>query len=126
VQAVFPLKELTPLPCTPPFVSGIVNVRGQVRSVVDLKRILELPETGATHQQTILILHSETMEFGILVDAVLGVRRLAADAGRLPAFTFTERRSEFLKGVTMEQVMILDGETLLSNPGLIVYEEMAP
>ena len=38
VREVFPLKEITPLPGTPPFVLGIINVRGQIVSVVDLKK----------------------------------------------------------------------------------------
>ena len=37
IRNVFPLKELTPITCTPPFVAGIVNVRGQILPVIDLK-----------------------------------------------------------------------------------------
>src|SRR4051794_29498302 len=48
VQEVYPLKDLTPLPCTPPFVLGIVNVRGHVLPVLDLKKFFDLPEKGLT------------------------------------------------------------------------------
>ena len=41
VREVYPLKELTVLPCTPPFVLGIINVRGQILSVIDIKKFFD-------------------------------------------------------------------------------------
>ena len=46
VREIYPLTEITPLPGTPPFVRGIVNIRGQILSVIDLKKFFELPEKG--------------------------------------------------------------------------------
>jgi purine-binding chemotaxis protein CheW len=44
VREVYPLKELTPVPCTPSFVRSIINVRGKILSVIDIKKFFELPE----------------------------------------------------------------------------------
>src|SRR5882757_6351764 len=55
VQGVYPLRELTPLPCTPPFVLGIVNVRGRILPVLDLKKFFELPEQGLTDLHRIIL-----------------------------------------------------------------------
>ena len=44
VLAVSELKELTPVPCTPAFIAGIVNLRGEIRTVIDLKKFFELPD----------------------------------------------------------------------------------
>src|SRR5450631_2119917 len=38
VAETYPLKDLTPLPCTPAFVAGIINVRGRILSVIDIRR----------------------------------------------------------------------------------------
>lgn len=46
VREIYPLKEFTPIPCTPPFVLGIINVRGQILSVIDIKKFFDLPEKG--------------------------------------------------------------------------------
>ncbi|MGA9131499.1 MAG: chemotaxis protein CheW, partial [Candidatus Sulfotelmatobacter sp.] len=46
VREVFPMNELTLLPGTPPFVLGIVNVRGQVLSVIDIRKLFDLPHRG--------------------------------------------------------------------------------
>lgn len=46
IREVYPLKEYTPLPCTPAFVFGLINVRGQVLSIIDMRKFFELPEKG--------------------------------------------------------------------------------
>lgn len=59
VREIYPLKEFMPLPCTPPFVFGIINVRGQILSVIDIKRFFELPEKGLSDLNKVIILHSD-------------------------------------------------------------------
>jgi len=53
VREVYPLKDLTPLPCTPPFVLGVVNVRGHILPVLDLKKFFgpagDWPDRPALH-----------------------------------------------------------------------------
>lgn len=55
VSEVHPLKELTPLPGTPAFVLGVVNVRGRILPVVDLKKFFELPDEGLTDLHRIIL-----------------------------------------------------------------------
>ena len=76
VREIYPLKEFTPLPCTPPFVLGIVNVRGQILSVIDIKKFFDLPEKGLTDLNKVIIVHNDGMELGILADSILGVRSI--------------------------------------------------
>ena len=132
MREVYPLKELTPLPGTPPFVLGLVNVRGQILSVIDLKKFFDLPEKGLTDLNKLIILDSgdlalskaEGMAFGILADAVLGVRPLPVSELQPSLPTLTGIREEFLKGVTRERVVILDADRLLSSKDIIVHEEV--
>lgn len=124
VREVYPLKELTPLPCTPPFILGIVNVRGQILSVINFKKFFGFPEKGLTDLNKVIILRSESMEFGLLADAILGVRSipLAAIQPSLP--TLTGIRAEYLRGVTNDQLVILDAEKILFDKKIVVYEEV--
>src|SRR5665647_1033115 len=46
IGEVYPLKDLTPIPCTPPFVLGVMNVRGKIISVIDMRKFFELPDKG--------------------------------------------------------------------------------
>ena len=125
VREVYPLENLTPLPCTPAFVLGIVNLRGEILSVIDLKKFFELPEKGLTDLNKVIVLQSANMLFGILADAVLGVRRVPL-AGIQPSLpTLTGVREEYLKGVTAESTVILDAEKLLADGGIVVREQVA-
>ncbi|MBI3068026.1 MAG: purine-binding chemotaxis protein CheW [Betaproteobacteria bacterium] len=122
VREVCPLKDFTPVPCTPPFVLGIVNVRGQVLSVVDLKKFFELPEKGLSDLNKVIIVHSPDTEFGILADAVTGVRTVSAVEIQPSLPTLTGIRQEYLKGVTGERLVILDGAKLLADDKMRIHE----
>ncbi|MFZ2302681.1 MAG: chemotaxis protein CheW [Gallionella sp.] len=123
VREVYPLEELTPLPCTPAFVLGIVNLRGEILSVIDIKKFFDLPEKGLTDLNKVIVLESEGMAFGIVADAISGVHRiLRADIqSSLP--TLTGIREDYLQGVTAERVVILDAEKLLNDEKLVVNEQ---
>ena len=124
VRGVDPLESLTPLPCTPSFVIGIVNVRGEILSVIDIKKFFDLPEKGLTDLNKVIVIESADMVFGIVADAVGGVCRiLRADIqSSLP--TLTGIREDYLLGVTGERVVILDAAKLLSDENLIVQEQV--
>lgn len=122
VREIHPLKEFTPIPCTPPFVLGIINVRGRILSVIDIKKFFDLPEKGLTDLNKVIILHSESMEFGILADAIIGVRNIAVSELQTSLPTLTGIREEYLKGVTKERTVILDAEKLLSDKSIVVHE----
>lgn len=124
IREAYPLKELTPIPCTPPFVLGIINVRGQILSVLDLKEFFNLPEKGLTDMNKVIILHSGKMEFGILADAILGVRSIPLGDIQASLPTLTDIRAEYLKGVTAERLVILDAAKILSDKNIIVHEEV--
>lgn len=124
VREVYPLKELTPLPCASPFVLGIINVRGQIVSVIDIKKFFDLPEKGLTDLNKVIIIHNDAMEFGILADVILGMRRIALRDIQPSLPTLTGVREQYLKGVTPERVVILDAEKLLTDKNIVVHEEM--
>lgn len=122
VREIYPLKEFTPIPCTPPFVLGIINVRGQILSVIDIKKFFDLPEKGLADLNKVIILHSENMEFGILADVIIGARNISVSALQTSLPTLTGIREEYLKGITEERTVILDAEKLLSDKSIVVHE----
>lgn len=124
VREVYPLENLTPLPCTPAFILGIVNLRGENLSVVDLKKFFELPEKGLTDLHKVIVLEAENMRFGILADAVPGVRRVSLDDIQPSLPTLTGVREAYLKGVTTERMVILDADRLLADERIIVREQV--
>jgi purine-binding chemotaxis protein CheW len=124
VQEVCPLKGLTPLPCTPPFVLGVVNVRGRILPVFDLKRFFDLPATGLTNLHSIILVRGNDLELGLLADAIVGVRSLPADGLQPSLPTLTGVQGDYLKGVTAERLVVLDLARILADPKIIVHDEV--
>lgn len=124
VREVCPLEELTPLPCTPSFVLGIINLRGEILSVIDIKKFFDLPEKGLTNLNKVIVLESENMVFGILADEISGVRHIMRADIQPSLPTLTGIREDYLQGVTAERVVVLDAEKLLSDENIIVQEQV--
>jgi purine-binding chemotaxis protein CheW len=126
VREVFPLRMLTPVPCCPSFVLGLINVRGQILPVVDIKKFFDLPEQGITELNKVIIVHSEEMELGFLADVVIGMRVVPLGSLQSSLPTLTGIREEYLKGITPDRLILLDTEKILVDPKIIVNEEVAP
>lgn len=124
VREVYPLKQLTPIPGTPDFILGIVSVRGEIISVVDLKKFFEMPQKGLTDLTRVIILHHQDMEFGILAEEVMGTISLPIRDIRPPLPTLTGIRAEYIKGVAKNRLIVLDAVRLLTDKKMIVHQEV--
>jgi len=123
VREVYPLKELVPLPGTPPFVLGVTSVRGQILSVIDLKKFFDLPDKGLTDLNKVIVVRADFMEFGILADAILGTRSIPLAEIQPSLATLTGIRSDYLRGVTKDRLVVLDAARIVSDQRIIVREE---
>ncbi|HEY3699514.1 MAG TPA: chemotaxis protein CheW [Spongiibacteraceae bacterium] len=123
VREVYPLTDFTSVPCTPPFVLGIVNVRGEIVSVIDIRKFFGLPTSGITDLNKVIIIHNDAMLFGIVVDSILDVRHIAV-ADLLPAANISGMRASYLLGVTPERMAVIDVEKLLGDKKIVVDEEV--
>lgn len=124
VRDVYPLEQLTPIPCTPPFVLGIVNLRGEILSIVDIKKFFDLPEKGLTDLNKVIVLDANAMRFGILADSIVGVHRLAEVDIQPPPPTFTGIHADYLRGVTPRRLVVLDAGQLLADSRIIIQEQV--
>lgn len=122
VREVYPLKEITPLPGTPAFVLGIINVRGQIVSVVDLKKFFDLPDKGLTDLNKVIIIGDGNVEFGLLADAVPGVRQILREEIQPPPPTLTGLRAEYVQGVTPDLLVVLHIARILADPAIKVCQ----
>ena len=78
LHGVYPATGLTPVPCTPPFVAGLLNLRGEILTVLDLAAAMGL--TGFESSAKCSWRKRSEVRVGLLVDEVLGVRRIALDS----------------------------------------------
>jgi purine-binding chemotaxis protein CheW len=108
------LTDLTPLPGAPPHTVGVVNVRGEILVVFDLRPLLGRARTELTPQARVLVLGGGKAEFGLLVDRADEVRPLPADEV-LPPAGRAGGGLGCLLGVTADGVAVLDGGALLKD-----------
>lgn len=111
-------KPATPVPDSPDFVEGVVDLRGTVIPVIDLKKRLHLPSTTATRPNHILIVRFHDKMIGIVVDEVKQVVQI--DEGEIQSSqNFMERaNSKYLQGVCKineRLVFLLSLDTLLTD-----------
>jgi purine-binding chemotaxis protein CheW len=124
VGEVHPLRDLTPLPGTPAFVRGIVNLRGRIVPVFDLKKFFDLPEQGLTDLHRIIVVRAPDLELGLLADVVVSVRLIAADTLSPPLPTLSAIAAEYLMGVSEERLVVLDLERILADPRIVVNDQV--
>jgi purine-binding chemotaxis protein CheW len=124
IREVYPLKEFTPLPGTPSFILGIMNLRGQILSITDIRKFFDLPEKRLTNLNRVIILKNHDREFGILADDIVGMRTIALKDLQLSLPTLTGLRADYLKGVTPDRLVVLEGEKLLTDDRLLVHAEV--
>lgn len=123
VREVIPLENLTVLPCAAAFVRGVVNIRGQILAVIDIKKLFDLPDEGITDLHRVIVVSAAGTKVGILADVVTAVRSLPVAGVQASLPTLTGIREAYLRGVTDDQVVILDVLKILSDRKLMGEEE---
>ena len=87
VREIIGMMGITPVPRTPPFVRGVINLRGNVIAVVDLRSKFGMAQADQTDQTCIIVVNVLALEIGIVVDKVLEVLDIAsADIEDSPSF----------------------------------------
>ena len=123
VREVVRLREFSPVPGAPDFVLGVANLRGEVLCLIDLRRFFDMPSTGVTDLSRMIVIGTERVEFGILVDETFEIAGLRPDDIVSPPESVAGAGREYLLGVTREALIVLDGAALLRDPRLYVNHD---
>ncbi len=124
VLEVLPFRDLMPVPRTPSFVLGVVNHRGRILVVLDLRRLFDLAGHGVVEGSRVVAVAAGGMTFGVFAEAVIGTVTVGAHEVAPPPVILTGDRQAFLRGVTGEMVALLDLEALARDPRLTVNDEV--
>ncbi|KRB79554.1 hypothetical protein ASE07_25445 [Noviherbaspirillum sp. Root189] len=120
IGKVCPMLPVTYIPGVPDYVVGIIAVYGDVLSVIDLRSLLDLPLSGLAEPEAIVVLRGESMEFGILAEAILGLERYPLESLQPNLPTLANIEKTYLKGVATDRTAVLDAVQLLSDARLVV------
>jgi len=124
VIEVIPLKELTPLPCTPEFILGIINVSGRILAVINIKKFLNLPEKGITNLNRVILLKYQDIELGILADEIIGCTHIYSDKLQATITTLKGIQNDYLAGITDDRSVLLNIKKILTSEMIIINNEV--
>ncbi len=99
VRETIKVPQVTEVPLNPPYVAGVVSIRGAVVPVIDLRRRLGLPAEPLGRKSRIIVAGTEQSPVGLLVDEVLQVITIRADAVEPPPAVLPPEEARFLLGV---------------------------
>lgn len=120
IRETLKLEKFTQLPSAPKFLFGIFNLRGNIISIINLKEFFDLKDEKLSDLNRIVVLQDDDLMFGILVDKVEGIINIEESKLTLELTTHKGIRKEYLKGITSDGVILLDGGRILRDEKLII------
>ncbi|MBN1852235.1 MAG: chemotaxis protein CheW [Pirellulales bacterium] len=118
LQEIIRNFDVTPAPHAPDYVLGVINLRGDVVTVVDLRTVLGYPPAEVTRETRNLIVESQGEFIGLLVDRIADTVSITLDAIEPCPSNIDGVEGRFFRGVYTTEtdiVVILDLEETLSN-----------
>jgi purine-binding chemotaxis protein CheW len=109
VREIIGMMSITQVPRTPEFIKGVINLRGKVIPVIDLRLKFSMPEAEWTEETCIIVVNVGDVEVGIIVDRVWEVRDILGKEIDDPPSFGTNVDSSFILGMgkAEERVTIL-------------------
>ena len=109
VREIIRMQEITRVPRAPRFIEGVINLRGKVIPVVDLRTRFSMPAGERTDQHRIVVVDVVGQDIGMVVDAVTEVSRVSEGSIEPPSAVITTDDSDYLTGIvkTDQKLIIL-------------------
>jgi len=125
VQRILRFETPSPLPKAPAFLEGVITVQGSVVPVIDLRKRFELKQAPQREETRTMVLESEGLVVGVVVDAVLEVLRVAAAAVSPPPPVVRGLAADYIQGIITtgtRTVILLQTSRLLTSSERIALE----
>jgi len=117
------LNHIARVPGTPPFVAGVVNRRGELLTVLDVRALFRLPAGEYGEEARIIVVRSDGITAGLLVDGIEGNARYVADRLQPPSPAGGGIDPLYVLGVEASTITMLDIEGLLGDPRILIDKE---
>ncbi len=128
VREIIAMMKITPVPKTPRYVAGVINLRGAIIPVIDTRLRFDMPSLEYTEQTAIIIIEINKVSIGFVVDKVEEVLTIDdANISEAPKFG-TNINTDFIKNIARigeMVIMILDLEKLFEAEELSMLDSMS-
>ena len=120
VREIIQLQPVTKVPGTPYSVEGMINLRGSVIPIVDLRKRFKLHSTSNDKDTRIVVVNCNKQDTGIIVDSVEEVLRIPVDSIEPPSTIVTGEKAKHLRGIvklSQKLIILLDMDEVLARVG---------
>lgn len=131
IREITRVGEVTPVPGAPPYVEGVTNLRGQVTTVIDLRKRLGMAPKNLDKQSRMMIIESPGNSEGVIVDSIVEVTMLPkANIEEPPEIAKTSKgRSSYITGIGKKDgklIILIDLQKLISAELLTETHAITP
>ncbi|GAB6098125.1 chemotaxis protein CheW [Halanaerocella petrolearia] len=126
IHEIIRMKEITELPDASEYFAGIINLRGDIISVIDLQRRFGIKEAEVTDDTRIIVVGYEGQDVGLIVDAVSEVVHIDKEEIDDPPQSMVSIKNDYLTGIAKveeDMINILDLDNLLASKEKIDLEQ---
>lgn len=128
VQEIIGVLPITPVPRTPSFICGVINLRGKIIPIIDIRLKLSMEAKTQTEETCIIVVKARGIEMGIVVDKVSEVSDISSsDIQDAPSFG-AEINTDYILGIGKSENkvrMLLDIDKVLSSQDVIALRGAA-
>jgi purine-binding chemotaxis protein CheW len=118
IKEILPAVKINGVPGVPDFILGVINVRGDIESVIDINSFLGLPEQETNNSKNIIIAEGAGVRSGILVNSVEDVMDFPEDSIQPPLASLNDKIKQFVIGETEykeQSVTVLNAKEIFKN-----------
>jgi purine-binding chemotaxis protein CheW len=128
VTSIIRMQPVTRIPRAPHFLEGVINLRGQITAIVDLRKRFGLETKAADSATRIVVLTVEDIVVGLVVDAVYEVLRIPnSEIGPPPSVLTSSGEAHYVQGVGKVEdrlIIIMDVRSLLTKKEIETVERI--
>lgn len=108
VREIIRMTDITPVPHAPSFVEGVINLRGQILPIIDLRKRFDLEIKEMDESTRIIVVDVNHAQMGLIVDGVSEVLRIPADSvAPPPQIVSAGIGAEYIKGISHYNEMMI-------------------
>lgn len=119
VLQIIRYENVMGVPTAPPFVEGVINLRGEVIPVINIRERFGLPKIEITRKNRLIVIRDEQRSYGLLVDGVRDIIELSDESIATEATSVFGMKAQFVLGIAKVKknlLVILDIFKILSAP----------
>jgi purine-binding chemotaxis protein CheW len=115
IYEVISPTEIVPIPLMPNFVAGVINLRSEILTVLDLKSFFNIPQVFDKLKLWVIIVGNADMKVGILVDTIISSNPYSAEELTPPIESANITNLDYIYGIYQGKVVILNIPALIND-----------